>query len=122
MVNTQTLIATTVYGEASGNYDGSSQDWNSDAVAAAGFYRGRGGLQTVTFRVHQFLGGVILEATLDTLADTASYFSVFEYGDSSSSVPLTDFHPTTVTGNFVWLRARVIGFEGGVIDSITLVY
>ena len=47
MVNTNTILSSTVYGTPSGNYDGSSQDWYSDAVQAADFFRGRGGLQTV---------------------------------------------------------------------------
>jgi hypothetical protein len=122
VITTQTLLATTVYGQASGNYDGSSQDWESDAVTAANYYRGRGGLQTVTFRVSAFLGAMILEGTLDTLTDSAAWFSVYEYGDSSSAVPLTDYHPATITGNFTWLRVRVIGFEGGTIDSVVVAY
>jgi hypothetical protein len=122
MITVQTLLATTVYGQASGNYDGSSQDWESDAVTAANYYRGRGGLQTVTFRVTDFLGGMILEGTLDTLPESAAWFSVYEFGEPSSAVPLTDFHPATITGNFTWVRIRVVGFESGTIDSVTIAY
>ena len=39
-MTTETILGTTVYGTPSGNYDGSSQDWFSDAVqAAADAYR-----------------------------------------------------------------------------------
>ena len=40
MITTETLLNSTVHGIPSGNYDGSSQDWFSDAVKAANYYRG----------------------------------------------------------------------------------
>ena len=61
-MTTQTILGTTVYGVPSGNYDGSSQDWSSDPVTAANYYRGRGGVQTVTFSVTQFEGDMIWSA------------------------------------------------------------
>ena len=68
-MTTEIILGTTVYGEPSGNYDGSSQDWASDAVPAASYYRGRGGLQTVTFSVENFEGTIYLDATLDNLQE-----------------------------------------------------
>jgi hypothetical protein len=121
-VNTQILLDTTVYGEASGNYDGSSTDWFSDPVTAANYYRGRGGIQTVLIRVTDFVGLIRIQATLDTLPDTATWFDTYEYGDPSSGVPITDYHPATITGNFVWLRARIENFEQGTINAITVSY
>lgn len=120
MSQTQTILATTVYGQASGNYDGSSQDWYSDPVQAADYYRGRGGLQTVTFNLNQFEGLLVLQATLDTVPDTATWFDVYEIGDGS--VPLTDYHPESIVGNFVWVRTHTTAFEGGTIDSVTITY
>lgn len=121
MINTATMLATTVFGNPSGNYDGSSQDWYSDAAQAADYYRGRGGLQTVTFSLDQFQGLIVLQATLDTVPETATWFDVYEIGDGSS-VPLTDYHPETVLGNFVWMRVNVRAFEGGTINSINISY
>lgn len=121
-VNTQILLDTTVHGTASGNYDGSSQDWYSEARQAANYYRGRGGLQTVIIRVTNFVGLIRIQATLDTLQHTASWFDTYEYGDSSSGVPITDYHPATITGNFVWLRADIEGFDQGTIDAVTVTY
>ncbi len=51
-ITRDTILDTTVYGTPSGNYDGSSQDWLSDPVKAANYYRGQGSIQTVTFRVY----------------------------------------------------------------------
>jgi hypothetical protein len=117
--NTQILLPTTVYGSPAGNYDGSSQDWYGDAVPAADYYRGRGGLQTAFFRVTGFDGTMTLEATLDSLTENAAWFTVYTYGGSS---PLTDYHPASILGNFVWMRVRVTGFDAGTIESVTLTY
>ena len=119
-MTTETILTTTVHGEPSGNYDGSSQDWFSDAVPAANYYRGRGGLQTVLIQTTEFEGTIVIEATLDSLTDTATWFSTYEY--SSGSSPRTDIHPANILGNFVWLRARVEDFAAGTINSITVSY
>ena len=121
MITTQTVLSAVVYGEPSGNYDGSSQDWLSDAVPAANYYQGRGGLQTVTFRVTGFEGIIYVEATLDTVPETAAWFTTYSFGDGSST-PLTDYHPASITGNFTWLRCRVEAFSGGTIDFVTVAY
>jgi hypothetical protein len=118
-MTTQTILGTTVYGDPSGNYDGSSQDWSSDPVTAANYYRGRGGVQTVTFSVAAFAGIMHLEACLDQDPAQANWFSTYIYGDGS---PLTDLHPETITGNFTWMRVRVTGFDGGTINSVTITY
>jgi hypothetical protein len=120
-MTTETIIDTTEYGVPSGNYDGSSQDWFSVARLASGYYRGQGGVQTVLFQVTGFEGILVLEATLDSDADSASWFETFTYGDGSTT-PLTDYHPATVTGNFTWMRVRVEGFSGGTINTITITY
>ncbi len=120
-MTTQTIISTTVYGQANGNYDGSSQDWFSDAVQAANYYRGQGSVQTVLFSVTGFEGIMYLDATLDSNPDSATWFETFTYGDGSS-IPLSDYHPESVQGNFVWMRVRVAGFAGGTINTITITY
>ena len=119
-ITNQTFLSGVTYGEPSGNYDGSSLDWNSDALTAANYYQGRGGLQTVIIRVTGFRGKLHIEATLDTLPTTATWFKTYEYGDLV--VPLTDYHPVSITGNFTWMRVKVIDFDAGTIDSVTLSY
>lgn len=121
MVTTKSILPLTVYGEASGNYDGSSLGWISDPVQAAEYFRGRGGIQTIVFDTTDFEGTMYLEACLDTLADSAAWFTTFVYGDGSS-IPLTDRYSETVLGNFVWMRVRVTGFTGGTINSVTISY
>jgi len=118
---TAILLPATTYGTPSGNYDGSSQDWAGDAVQAANYYRGRGSVQTILFSVNAFEGVMHLDATLDTDPASAAWFETLVYGDGSS-VPLTDYYPATVTGNFTWMRIRVVGFSGGAINNITITY
>ncbi len=118
---TQTILDTTVYGTAAGNYDGSSQDWVSDARKAANYYRGYGSIQTVTISVTGFEGILYIEATLDSDPDSAAWFPTYTYGDGSTT-PLSDYHPATITGNFTWMRVRVEGFSGGTINSVTITY
>ena len=80
------MLDTTVYGVPSGNYDGSSLDWAGNAVTAADYYHGYGGLQTVTFSVSHFLGTMHVEATLDADAEDAAWFDTFTLGDNSSEL------------------------------------
>jgi hypothetical protein len=51
----------------------------------------------------------------------ANWFDTYIYGDGST-IPLTDYHPATVTGNFTWMRVRVEGFSGGTINAVTITY
>jgi hypothetical protein len=120
MITTKTMLGTTVYGTPSGNYDGSSLDWAGDSVEAANYYQGRGGLQTVLINITGVIGEIIIEATLDSVAQTATWFETYTYGDTSSA--LTDLHSVNIPGNFAWIRARVVGFDGGTINSVTVSY
>jgi hypothetical protein len=120
-MTTRTILGTTVYGQPSGNYDGSSQDWFSNPVTAANYYRGRGGVQTIIFSVVGFEGTMYLDACLNEDPAEADWFNTYIYGDGST-LPITDYHPATVTGNFTWMRIRVEGFSGGTINDVTITY
>lgn len=121
MITSQTMLDSVVYGTPSGNYDGSSQDWFSNAVQAADYYRGRGSTQTVAIHVTAFEGILRIQATLDAEPDKAMWFDTFVYGDGSS-IPLTDYHVAAIIGNFTWLKVEVQGFSGGTIDFVTVTY
>ena len=117
---TVTLLPETVYGTASGNYDGSSQLFYGNVVPAANYYGGQGSLQTITYRVENFVGIVTIQATLNDIPSEAQWFDVDVYGDGSTV--LNDYHPVNITGNFSWLRARVAGFDSGTIQFVTAAY
>ena len=117
---TQTLVTNVVYGQASGNYDGSSQDWYSDAVPAANYYGGQGSLQTITYQLQGFVGVLTIEATLNDAQLSAPWFEVATYSDGSTVE--TGTIPVNVVGNFTWLRAKITGFDAGTIQAITAAY
>lgn len=117
---TQTLLSDVIHGQASGNYDGSSQDWYSNAVPAANYYAGNGSIQTIYYNLTGFVGILTIEATLNDLPEQAQWFEISERGDGIN--PDTGLTTATVTGNFSWLRARVEGFDAGTIVSVSAVY
>jgi len=119
MTTTAVILGTTVAGQPSGNYDGSSQDWVGSPHMGADYYRGHGGLQTITFSVTNFVGRMVLEATLDADGNTATWFETAVY---QSDISYTDRHPVTVSGNFTWVRVRVELFDAGTIDTVTITY
>lgn len=116
---TVTLLPTTEYGTASGNYDGSSQDFYGNSTPAANYYAGQGNLQTIAYQLTGFIGIVTIQATLENDTPQAAWFDIDAYGDGSSEI--TDYHPVSVVGNFAHLRAHVTQFDAGTI-SVTASY
>jgi hypothetical protein len=117
---TQLMLSNVVYGQASGNYDGSSQLFYSNAVPAANYYGGNGSIQTLFYNLSGFVGIMTVEATLDPIPDQANWFDISERGDGV--IPDTGYTSSTITGNFAWLRARVEDFDAGTIVSLNAVY
>jgi hypothetical protein len=119
-MTTETILGLTVNGVPSGNYDGSSTNFDSNGVKGVGYYRGQGSIQTVYQRITGFQGIVVLQATLDQEWETAQWVDVNTFGDGSSVVSGT--YPVSLTGNYTWLRAGIRDFTAGTIDSITVTY
>lgn len=115
------LLPTTTYGTPSGNYDGSSEDWAGDRQQAADYYGGFGDLQTVAFYLLNFQGLIRIQATLDQAPATDEDWFDVESFDSIAS-PTTSNFSRNITGNFVWIRARVEGFSAGTINKLALSY
>jgi hypothetical protein len=129
MITSHILVPRTVYGEPSGNYDGSSLDWWSDPIKAANYYRGQGHVQTINFNLDQVIGKIIIQATLQSFPGTfadedyitnKSWFQVAEIGDDV--FPTTEYRVVTVQGNFTWIRANITDFQSGIIQAVTVVY
>lgn len=120
VTTSQTLLANVVYGQASGNYDGSSQLFYSNAVPAANYYGGNGSVQTLFYDLSGFVGTITIQATLNDLPSQAQWFDISERGDGLT--PDTGYTSSTVTGNFSWVRAKVEGFDGGTIVAVTQIY
>lgn len=115
------LLPTTTYGTPSGNYDGSSLDFNGVDQKAANYYGAYGGLQTVAFFLLSFQGRIQIQATLESTPTVdADWFQVHEFDSTASST--TENFSTNINGNFTWIRARVEDFEAGTITKVMLSY
>lgn len=120
VTSTVTMLENVVYGTASGNYDGSSQLFYSNAVPAANYYNGNGSIQTIYYNLAGVVGIITIQATLNDLPEQAHWVDISERGDGST--PETGLTTSTITGNFSWLRARVELFDGGTITGVTALY
>lgn len=119
-LTTETILASTTYGTPSGNYDGSSLDFFGNVARAVNYYAGQGSIQTVTIQVTDFTGTIKLQTSLNDNPESAHWFDVYEYNNTIGTI--TDYHPVTLTGNYVWIRAEIVGFESGTINGITITY
>lgn len=117
---TQILVSDVTYGTPSGNYDGSSQEWSSNAVPAASYYGGQGSLQTITYRLQDFVGIITIRATLNDQQESAPWFEIATYSDGTTVE--TGTITVNVVGNFTWLKAEITDFSSGTIQSITAAY
>ena len=113
-----TLISTT---EFSG-----TAAFSGDRQKGVGYYKRSGSTQTVRFRTDDFAGVITVQGSLDTDPTVDSeWFDIYVFPNDStqdgSTAISTDFS-TTLTGNFVWVRANVSAFTGGTITSVTLTY
>jgi hypothetical protein len=115
------LLPTTTHGTPSGNYDGSSEDWSGEQQQAANYYGGFGDLQTVAYFLLNFQGRIRIQATLDQQPSSdAAWFNVEDFDSVDSAT--TDNFSRNITGNFVWIRARVEDFTAGTITKLMLSY
>lgn len=119
-VNTLTILGYTQYGVPSGNYDGSSLDFNSDGAKGVGYYRGQGSIQTVYQRITGFQGRITIQATLDQNWEAAQWVDINDFDCTTS--PTSGVYPVSLTGNYTWLRAKITDFTDGVISSIVVNY
>ena len=120
-MTTITLLQNIQNGVPSGNYDGSSQDFYSDAGKGNGYYQGYQPLQQVEIRVENFQGTVTLQGTLDAipLASIWVDLGVIDLNDSSLNTLTTSI---ILLGSYTWIRAHVTDFQAGKIDYLTSVY
>jgi hypothetical protein len=119
-LTTEHILNSTTYGTASGNYDGSSQDFFSSVGRAADYYQGQGSVQTIVIQVTGFQGRIRLQASLNDDPVSANWFEIYDYDRRTENT--TEYHPASITGNFVWLRAEITGFDAGTINQITATY
>jgi hypothetical protein len=116
----EVILSSTTYGTASGNYDGSSQDFFSSVGRAADYYQGQSSIQTVILQVTGFSGLIRLQGSLNDNPASAVWFDLYDYDHRIGII--TEYHPVSITGNFVWIRAEITAFDSGTINQITITY
>jgi hypothetical protein len=115
------LLPTTSQGTPSGNYDGSSLNWEGTQQLAADYYGGFGGMQTVAYFLSGFQGRITIQATLDSDPDAITGWFDAVVIDSIAE-PVTENQSVNIAGNFTWIRARVEEFSAGTITKLTVSY
>jgi len=87
---------------------------------AAAYYLGNNDLQTVAAKLTNVTGNLVIEATLATAPTNDDWFSVYEViannsdpADSPSKIASSASLYTNITGNFVYMRAKIKDFTNG---------
>ena len=114
------MITTTHVMLANVTYSGSS-DVYGDPVTAANYYGGLGATQTAVAVTTDFVGTIVLEATLNDQPTLQAAWFVVDSIDATES-PLTDTTTKTMIGNFCYMRVHVKDFAQGTVNSISLTY
>ena len=131
MSQTTTLI---LLPQTAYNNSGNGAPYNvvGDPQPAASYYLGNKDLQTVNINLSNCTGNVFIQASLNNpivVGDDTQWFNVYELdanaNSSSSSDPFANSNAsvyTNIVGNFVYLRAVVQDFQGGVANFVKLSY
>lgn len=119
---TVTLLPTTTFGTATGNYDGSSSSFNSDKVKGDGYYGFADGVHTIQTRVTGLIGTVKIQATLATDPASTDWVDINSVVTSDGSTQVTNSYFTNFTGNYTWIRIAVSSFTAGTINNIYLAH
>jgi len=118
-----TLVPTTTFGTATGNYDGNSSTFYSDKQKGDGYYGYTDGLHTVAYYLSNFVGEITMQATLSKSPSDNDWFDVDNTTNSyDGSTAQTLQEAYNFTGNFVWVRAKITNFTDGTIRKIVFNY
>lgn len=95
----------------------------------ASYYLGNRDLQTVNYKLSGVTGNIVIEASLATTPTNNDWFKVHEVVANANATPNSAPQLasnasayTNVEGNFVFLRAKVEDFQGGIVQFIKLSY
>ncbi len=96
---------------------------------AAAYYLGNRDLQTVNINATNLSGNVVIEASLATTPTQHDWFKVYELvananapANTASQLASNASVYTNIEGNFVYMRAKVIDFNGGTLNFTKLSY
>lgn len=96
---------------------------------AAAYYLGNQDLQTVNISLTNCTGNITIEASLASTPTSTDWFKVYELeananagGNSEPVIASNASMYTNITGNFVYLRAKIVDFQGGSVNYVKLSY
>lgn len=110
---------------------GNSQPYTvvGNTYPAAAYYLGNKDLQTVNMKVTQFTGNIVIEASLATTPSSNDWFQVHKLIANANATPNTAPEIasnastyTNITGNFVFMRAKIENFQAGGVQFVKLSY
>ena len=117
-----TLLPTTAFGSALGNYDGSSTAFNGDKVKGDGYYGFSDGVHTVQTRVTSLVGTIKIQGTLVKDPANTDWVDVATVLTSDGSTAITESYLNNFTGNFVWIRIAVSASTAGSVNNIFMAH
>lgn len=85
---------------------------------AAAYYLGNKNLQTITYSFTNVTGTMEVEATLSDNPGEGDWFKVYELAVDSETVVSYQ----NITGNFVYIRAKIKDFSNGTVQYIKITY
>jgi len=98
-------------------------DVTGEEVQAAGYYLGSQDLQTISFSFSEVTGTLEIEASLATTPASGDWFKIYEItanNVSNTNANLNSY--TNLTGNFVYMRAKIKDFNNGVVEFVKVSY
>lgn len=116
------LIPATQFGVEQENYNGIDLAFSGVPVKAAGYYSRFKDLHTVSWHLLNFVGSLVIEATLDEDPSTDNYFPVTNEVLGTGITPNNDNTAINIEGKFTWIRASVTDFTAGAITKVVVGY
>jgi hypothetical protein len=96
---------------------------------AAAYYLGNRDLQTINIKATGLTGNIVIEASLATSPTQNDWFKVYELVANANAPANTAPQLasdasvyTNIEGNFVYMRAKIVDFDGGTLDFVKLSY
>lgn len=96
---------------------------------AAAYYLGNRDLQTVNIKCTNLTGNIVIQASLATNPTNNDWFKVYELVANANATPNSAPQLasnasvyTNIEGNFVYMRAKLEGFNNGTLQFVKLSY
>ena len=101
----------------------------SNSQPAAAYYLGNRDLQTVQYSLTNCTGNLVIEASLASTPTSTDWFRVYELeananatANSAPQIASNAIAYTNIEGNFVYIRAKIEDFQGGVVNFVKVSY